>query len=147
MSRGMRRARELYLLRNTIAGALLFGFIVSVYGYSMGAVKQESFDDVDELALVQSMNQNTSTKPAPITAPARDTDTPRLAAAAEPAPAHGGKLVPAPLGASTPARTRGILPQLLSSRYPWLLDPVSKTFVWGAPPIDRIGSWSDARKR
>ncbi|KAH7105616.1 hypothetical protein BKA62DRAFT_397261 [Auriculariales sp. MPI-PUGE-AT-0066] len=137
MSRGMRRAREAYLLGNTLIGIALFGFIGGVYFYAISSVKQESFDDVDELALVQSLNAKKSAQsslPAPILEPTR---------------AHDAKLSAAPLGVSTPPSAplpRGIVPRVLGPRYPLLLDPVAKTIVWGAPPVDRIGSWGDARK-
>lgn len=137
MSRGLRRAREAYLLGNTMTGIALITFIIGVYTYSIRAVKQETFDDVDEQALAMSMNAKTS-PPPPVAAPRTlEQDRPLRAA---------------PLGSTTPATSpsnttpRGLVPRLLGQRYPWLLDPVSKTVVWGAPPLDRIGRIGDVRK-
>lgn len=134
MSRGLRRAREAYLLGNTITGIALLAFIAGVYTYSMRAVKQETFDDIDEQVLAMSMNAKKPTVAQPRTL---EDDRP---------------LAAAPLGVTTPATSpsnpipRGIVPRLLGQRYPWLLDPVSKTLVWGAPPLDRPGRMGDVRK-
>ena len=50
MSPGLRRAREPYRLRNAITGLTLAAFGVGVWAYSISAVKQDVFDDVDEEA-------------------------------------------------------------------------------------------------
>ncbi len=50
MSPGLQRAREPFRLRNAITGVLLAGFTVGVWAYSIGAVKQDVFDDVDDEA-------------------------------------------------------------------------------------------------
>ena len=48
MSPGLQRARQPFRLRNAITGVVLAGFAVGVWAYSIGAVKQDKFDDVDE---------------------------------------------------------------------------------------------------
>lgn len=77
------------------------------------------------------------------------------AATAAAAPSSSAPLYSSPTtttttqNASTPAllfpslsqKPRGIL-QHLSSKYPRLLDPNSKTLIWGAPPVDDIGRLS-----
>ncbi|KZW04171.1 hypothetical protein EXIGLDRAFT_758469 [Exidia glandulosa HHB12029] len=137
MSYGLRRAREVYLLRNTISGIALVGFIVGVYTYAISAVKQETFDDIDEQVLAQSLNPKKST-PLPVAEP-RTLDQER-------------PLSVAPLGTTTPTTIpsnpipRGVLPRMLGGRYPWLLDPVNKTLVWGAPPVEKLGRMGDVRK-
>ena len=50
MSPGLRRAREPYRLRNAITGLTLAAFGIGVWAYSISAVRQDVFDDVDEEA-------------------------------------------------------------------------------------------------
>jgi len=50
MSPGLQRARAPYFARNAITGFVLGAFGVGVYAYSISAVKQDIFDDVDEEA-------------------------------------------------------------------------------------------------
>jgi cytochrome c oxidase assembly factor 3 len=50
MSPGLKRAREPYRLRNAITGLALGAFAVGIWAYSISAVKQDVFDDVDEEA-------------------------------------------------------------------------------------------------
>ncbi|GAA99911.1 uncharacterized protein L969DRAFT_46850 [Mixia osmundae IAM 14324] len=47
MSQGLQRARAPFRFRNTLTGMALAGFITSVYYYSISAVKQEDFSDVE----------------------------------------------------------------------------------------------------
>lgn len=50
MSPGLQRARAPYRLKNAITGLILGAFGVGVWAYSISAVKQDVFDDVDEVA-------------------------------------------------------------------------------------------------
>ncbi|KAF8272110.1 hypothetical protein EI94DRAFT_1719012 [Lactarius quietus] len=50
MSQGLLRAREPYRVKNAITGLAISSFAVGVWLYSMSAVKQDNFDDVDEEA-------------------------------------------------------------------------------------------------
>lgn len=50
MSAGLMRAREPYRVKNTLTGLAIGSFVVGVWLYSMSAVKQDNFDDVDEEA-------------------------------------------------------------------------------------------------
>ncbi|THV08170.1 hypothetical protein K435DRAFT_847062 [Dendrothele bispora CBS 962.96] len=50
MSPGLRRARQPFLAKNIITGVLLSAFVIGVYSYSIRAVKQDEFDDIDEEA-------------------------------------------------------------------------------------------------
>jgi len=52
MSPGLKRAREPFRVRNAVTGITLLGFAVGVWAYSIRAVKQDVFDDVDEEARV-----------------------------------------------------------------------------------------------
>ncbi|KAJ7369075.1 hypothetical protein DFH08DRAFT_38805 [Mycena albidolilacea] len=50
MSPGLLRARRQFRTPNAVAGALLLAFVGGVFYYSMAAVKQDVFDDLDEEA-------------------------------------------------------------------------------------------------
>ncbi|PIL37388.1 hypothetical protein GSI_01082 [Ganoderma sinense ZZ0214-1] len=135
MSPGLKRAREPFKLRNTLTGVVLAGFAVGVWAYSIGAVKQDDFGDVDEEAralmagsgLQNSMNGVAEGKTAdvaktsPVVAPATTVAEPPSL----PTPVSGTR--------------RGILPPLLERRFPGLLDPQTGTLVWNAPPVDNVG--------
>ena len=49
MSPSLKRARAPFLIQNAVTGTLLAAFAVGVYMYSIKAVKQDEFDDVDEV--------------------------------------------------------------------------------------------------
>lgn len=57
MSPGLQRARQPYRLRNAMTGLAIAGFAVSVWAYSIRAVKQDNFDDVDAAALGVSLDE------------------------------------------------------------------------------------------
>lgn len=138
MSPGLKRAREPYRLRNALTGIALGAFAVGIWAYSISAVKQDVFDDVDEearaiartgtAAEVLSVKEEKKTMEAAIAA-ATATSTPSSLTVS---PAPSSEL------ARTPAPGRGLL-QHLDSRFPRLLDPQWKTLIWGAPPVDNIG--------
>lgn len=44
-------------MQNAITGATLFGFAISVWAYSINAVKQDNFDDIDFEALNTSVEE------------------------------------------------------------------------------------------
>ncbi|KAF9024327.1 hypothetical protein BDZ89DRAFT_1136098 [Hymenopellis radicata] len=50
MSPSLKRAREPYRIPNIITGVCLSIFVVGVYTYSIRAVKQDEFEDVDDEA-------------------------------------------------------------------------------------------------
>jgi cytochrome c oxidase assembly factor 3 len=50
MSQGLRRAREPYRVKNMVTGLAISSFAIGVWFYSIRAVKQDNFDDVDEEA-------------------------------------------------------------------------------------------------
>jgi cytochrome c oxidase assembly factor 3 len=118
--------------------------VVGVWAYSIAAVKQDSFADVDEEAKIlaasgstqniKSIEDEEKAKAAGIT-PAHTRSTSTGATPAHPVIATP-VVTPLPGLASRP---KGILVPLLERYYPRLLDPTSKTLIWGAPPVDRIG--------
>ena len=65
VSPALQRAREPYRLRNAVTGTLLVAFAVSVWAYSISAVKQDNFDDVDAAALNQRQNAQVAPSPPP----------------------------------------------------------------------------------
>jgi cytochrome c oxidase assembly factor 3 len=62
MSAGLKRAREPYRVRNAITGLTLAAIGVGIWAYSISAVKQDVFDDVDDEARALShMNDKAGT--------------------------------------------------------------------------------------
>jgi cytochrome c oxidase assembly factor 3 len=116
MSAGLMRAREPYRAKNALTGLAIGSFIVGVWLYSMSAVKQDNFDDVDEeaRAMVRTGVKTLEGK------------------GAEAITAVAGK------GEKKESKAHGLL-ALLDDKYPGLLDPEGKTMVWGAPPVDCVG--------
>ena len=52
-------------------------------------------------------------------------------------------LSPAPSESVSRSNIVGVLAPRVHERFPTLLDPTRKTFIWGAPPVDRPGRLSD----
>ena len=166
MSPGLKRARQPYLIRNALTGLALGAFAATVWAYSISAVKQDVFDDIDEEA--RALQGQTPGSAAPAQSASRD----QLSVGPNPASSLGAtksdqtssriradeailagavtaeviSLVPL-RGAPVPTVSkRGVL-QHLDSRFPNLLDPHNKTIVWGAPPVDDIGTISGSRSK
>jgi cytochrome c oxidase assembly factor 3 len=106
------RAREPYRVKNALTGLAIGSFIVGVWLYSMSAVKQDNFDDVDEEA--------------------------RAMARAGVKPVEEKGVDEMAVKVKEEKRARGLLGSL-DARFPRLLDPEGKSMVFGAPPVDRIG--------
>lgn len=51
ISPSLQRARRPFAVRNAITGVVIGAFVTSVWAYSISAVKQDNFDDVDATAL------------------------------------------------------------------------------------------------
>lgn len=148
MSPGLKRAREPYRVRNALTGIALGAFAVGIWAYSISAVKQDIFDDVDEEARaiartgtateVLSVKEEKKAMEAAIAAAttAGNTPQPRPTSATSSSPSLTGS----PLGAPV---NRGLL-QHLDGRFPRLLDPRHKTLIWGAPPVDNFGKMRDS---
>jgi cytochrome c oxidase assembly factor 3, fungi type len=62
MSPGLKRAREPYRVKNAIMGLTLGAFAVGIWAYSINAVKQDVFDDIDEEARAMSATKTPETK-------------------------------------------------------------------------------------
>lgn len=109
MSAGLTRAREPYRVKNALTGLAIGSFIVGVWLYSMSAVKQDNFDDVDEeaRAMVRAGVKTLEDKGVEATMARKE-------------------------------KAQGLL-AVLDEQFPGFLDPERKTMVWGAPPVDSVG--------
>lgn len=130
MSEGLKRARAPFRVRNAITGIIVASFAVGVWAYSISAVKQDNFDDVDEeaKALVRSGLRSIE-------------DEEKLKASIQAGHASKPPIVGIAITPSLPPvvqPARGVLVPLLEKHAPRLLDPKRKTLVWGAPPVDSI---------
>jgi len=143
MSPGLKRAREPYRVKNAIVGLALGAFAVGVWAYSISAVKQDIFDDVDEEAeaLSAGVAQASKESVAPLTGKTPSESsvpaisiTPATNAAATINAVSNSTI----LGEVAKAQSvKGVLPRM--GMPGWLLDPERKTLVWGAPPVDDLG--------
>lgn len=148
MSPGLQRAREPYRVKNAILGLALGAFAAGVWAYSISAVKQDVFDDVDEEVAALSVGP----KGKNAAALAAD-DTPGAVIDTTPInPTPSSKPMPQAVTeyifrvqAPESNAAKGILPSLEKHLPLWfkLLDPQRKTLVWGAPPVDNMGKMGD----
>ncbi|KAJ7167819.1 hypothetical protein C8R46DRAFT_950948 [Mycena filopes] len=145
MSTGLLRARRQYRTKNALVGGTVLAFVVGVFWYSMAAVKQEVYDDMDDDARDRAISEarrgalSVEDEKRAMVAAASHANTPKLNERAR------NIQIPPPATGETPQR-RGVLVTLLDGRFPWLLDPTRKTLIWGAPPVDKIGRVDDKSK-
>jgi Coiled-coil domain-containing protein 56 len=111
MSQGLMRAREPYRVKNMITGLAISSFAVGVWFYSIRAVKQDNFDDVDEEARAMA---RAGVKDVEVKDDKDGTITRTVSGEGQPE-----------------VRPVGLLARAF--------DPKRKTIVWGAPPVDSIG--------
>ena len=151
MSPGLLRARAPFRVRNAITGVTIAALVVGVWAYSIAAVKQDSFADVDEEARILAASGSTQNiksiedeekAKATTISPVHTLSTSTGTNSVQPRPPTIATPTVAPLSGLV-ARPKGILAPLLDRRYPRLLDPTSKTLIWGAPSVDRIGRLCD----
>ncbi|KAJ8087071.1 hypothetical protein PM082_005898 [Marasmius tenuissimus] len=163
MSPGLRRARQPFLVRNIITGLVLGSFAVGVYTYSIRAVRQDDFDDLDDEAKAKIEKERLERERERIVMGALSVDeekeamdkaagvvvdrvrelgtTPTTLGDMDVARSIVDEIVTEHVPKTAPSSTKGLLVgSRLDTRFPWLLDPVGKTMVWGAPPVDRLGS-------
>ena len=148
MSSGLLRARAPFRVRNAITGVTIAALVVGVWAYSIAAVKQDSFADVDEEARILAASGPThDIKSIEDEERAKAARIPPLLTTST---IVGAKLQPpvtvtpvvTPLPEPVP-QAKGVLSPLLDRYYPRVLDPTNKTLVWGAPPVDRVGKVRD----
>jgi len=134
MSPGLQRARAPFRLRNAITGLVLAGFGVGVWAYSISAVKQDDFSDVDEEA-------RALMRAGPIVEEVKASVMNEAKVVVTQTPSS----VPAEVKvANVPSIHRGLLVPILERHFPRLLDPSRKTLIWGAPSVDNIGRLRDS---
>ncbi|KDR84146.1 hypothetical protein GALMADRAFT_700579 [Galerina marginata CBS 339.88] len=138
MSPGLKRAREPYRLKNAILGVSLAAFAVGVWAYSISAVKQDVFDDVDEEAESLASTGTGTGLGVGILVKAAEEVAEAKNLASVPSPVAPSPVLQEVARLERLPQPRGLLPRL-EHRLPWLLDPERKTLVWGAPPVDSIG--------
>lgn len=155
----MKRAREPFLVRNTITGILLGAFVVGVYTYSIRAVRQDDFGDIDEdtktqreaerEVLLEKMRRESAT----VLTVGEEQDVMEKAAKAVARGINNAGVdetlslsapVDSPVLAELNSRRRGVLVGLLGN-FPGALDPKRKTLIWGAPDVDNIGTISSRK--
>ncbi|KAF7335251.1 Coiled-coil-56 domain-containing protein [Mycena sanguinolenta] len=130
MSPGLLRARRQFRTPNMVAGALLLTFVAGVFYYSMAAVKQDIFDDLDEEArrrAVQDAKRSALTvedeKRAMAVAASRATGPVSQALQVDDKTRNNGAPESSAPDAST-TKTGGVLSSLTR-------------LVWGAPSVDK----------
>jgi len=149
MSPGLQRAREPYRVKNALLGLTLGAFAVGVWAYSISAVKQDVFDDVDEEVAALSAGGSVSGS-IPGGGVAAHSEQLSSAPAASSVPTVSAEVKSALAEAAgiragiSRHTVRGVLPPL-EKYFPGLfkLDPESKTLVWGATPVDNMGKMGD----
>ena len=119
-----------------VTGVAVASFAVGVWAYSISAVKQDIFDDVDE----QARALNASHDIDPHRTPSETWPTSDVAADA----LHETQDSTSPiLDRDTSESPKGLIFAALGNRHLWLFEPTHKTLVWGAPPVDHIGRIGD----
>ncbi|KAF7352219.1 Coiled-coil-56 domain-containing protein [Mycena venus] len=143
MSPGLLRARRQFRTPNAVAGVLLLTFVGGVFYYSMAAVKQDVFDDLDEEAKQRAVLDAKRS--------ALSVEDEKRAMAAAVASATGS--APKGLKLSDSARNNDVaVPPTPESTAPE--DTTQRTgvlgslkrLVWGAPSVDKTGSLEDKSK-
>lgn len=142
MSPGLQRAREPYRVKNVMLGLLLGAFAVGVWAYSINAVKQDVFDDVDEEVAALSADSTKGKKTTAALTAEGPAVTPITSATVS------SQSIPEyifPVQIPELNSVKGVLPSLEKRMPVWfqLLDPERKTLVWGATPIDKMGKMGD----
>jgi len=144
MSPGLKRAREPYRVKNAIMGLTLGAFAVAIWAYSINAVRQDVFDDVDEEARAMATASTTSTsETGPDLGVGTHINSEIIEATksrtVSPTLIQNSVILEEVARAETQSKSkRGVLHHL-DKWLPWLLDPERKTLVWGAPPVDNFG--------
>lgn len=139
MSPGLLRARAPFRLQNALTGLVLAGFATAVWAYSIRAVKQDDFSDVDEEAREMMRGKETGGGASLLAADeVEGVDVAGAGVSRESASALASESTRAGVVRQQP-RPRGVLAPTLDRAFPHLLDPTRKTLVWGAPPLDDLG--------
>jgi len=113
----------------------LGAFAIAIWAYSINAVRQDVFDDVDEEARAMSTTPETKSDRGVVHISPEATGSRTIS---PPLIANSVILEEVAKAETQSMSKRGVLHHL-DKRFPWLLDPERKTLVWGAPPVDNFG--------
>ncbi|EJD01347.1 uncharacterized protein FOMMEDRAFT_169486 [Fomitiporia mediterranea MF3/22] len=172
LSPGLQRARAPFRTRNAITGLTIGAFVVGVWAYSISAVKQDTFEDLDEEAkellaarmkderirnstgsgttatgmgtVAQGSGSSLAAPSSPSSTSSSTSVTASVKGDVEKLTSPSSPSTTVPAGDKSP---RGVLAAHLHRHFPQVLDPASRSLVWGAPPVDRIGRLGDKNDR
>ncbi|ODN89687.1 mitochondrial protein [Cryptococcus wingfieldii CBS 7118] len=147
MSPSLQRARKPFFLTNALIGGSVAAFTLGVYLYSISAVKQDDFSDVEDL--LPPLEERSKIRSIEDEAKEIAGGAVNSIPAARGLPGAPSKAIPdAPLAQAAAASSFGWGPKKLSDvewikRRGWV-DGNGNVLVWGAPNVDRIGRLSDS---
>jgi len=141
ISPALERARQPFRLRNAVTGGLLLAFAVSVWAYSISAVKQEDFDDVDAESLNLNRRRTSVVSKTASTKISELSTSPHQSMPSEDPPK------------SLSRHLLHSVPLMLAQFRPTILDNFNRVrhptegnlLVWGAPPLTNTGSIYETR--
>jgi len=133
------------VLVNLFTGSLISLFVVGIWAYSIRAVRQDVFDDVDEEAkgLTKEMKMTVETVEEKAL---KVEDKLKAIASQRATKSLATSMKGANAAAKAAGEQRGIMPMLGRTEPGWLYDP-TKSLVWGAPPVDNMGRIGDRTTR
>ncbi|GAA5968025.1 hypothetical protein JCM11641_003705 [Rhodosporidiobolus odoratus] len=140
VSEGLKRARAPFFTRNLITGGLISAFAFSVYFYSIRAVAQDDFADLnqpiseEQRRSVRSIEEESSYNEALLADKLSATPVPAAAAAAGVVEAVS-PVQALPAASAAPGRTTIL--QMVRGSFGGR--GVQSKLVWGAPDVDRPG--------
>jgi len=147
LSPGLQRARAPYRLKNALTGIAIASFAVGVWAYSIRAVKQDTFEDVDEEAKALMASRMTSGA-SPAASP-REHAGSGDGTAAGPGSVSLEKMSSAALDAAPSPRLNAAATGeaegragILASIFPHVVGH-GQTLVKGAPSVDHLGRLGD----
>ncbi|KAL0253892.1 hypothetical protein I308_101270 [Cryptococcus tetragattii IND107] len=158
MSPSLKRARKPFILTNVLIGGTIVAFALGVYAYSISAVQQDDFSDVEDLlppveerSKIRSIEDEAREQRA-FQSLASVLPTSRNLPPATSTPASPSKAIP-----EVPFPEAGVADSKATSSWgikrlgdvEWIrkrgwVDDKGNVLVWGAPDVDRIGRVGDA---
>ncbi|WVQ82843.1 hypothetical protein IAT38_004978 [Cryptococcus sp. DSM 104549] len=151
MSPSLIRARQPFLFTNRLIGGTIIAFVIGVYTYSISAVKQDDFSDVEDLLPPLEERSKLRSIEDDIREGRIHPGTSHPGPSATGTPSAPSKGVPFPddtiaqAAASVSSQGWGIkrLSDIDWIKKRGLVDGKGNVLVWGAPDVDRIGRMGD----
>lgn len=146
VSEGLKRARRPFRTRNFITGGVITAFAFSVYMYSIRAVAQDDFSDLDQPVseeqrrLARSIEDERREREAVVADRLAVRPGAPLAASSAPVSATAPGAVVAGTPAPDAVAQASVLERL---RGAFGGRGTDSRLVWGAPPVDRLGRIGD----